>query len=280
MTQHGASAREAVAVPSAAAVAHAEAEARAEAAVAASGAGQETDGQETDGQEADGRETDGRETGLRIDAAQSTDLPAIHAIYAHHVRAGTGSFEEEPPPMAEMSRRYRAVIGKGLPWLVARDPDSQRVLGYAYAGPYHGRSAYRFTVEDSVYVHPEATGRGIGRQLLQELMRRCAVAGARQMVAVVGDSGNTGSIRLHAGLGFREVGVLRGVGFKLERWLDVVLMQRMLEAPAAALPAPVLREPATSADVPAADVPAADAPAADAPAFAGSPAGSPDEVTP
>jgi phosphinothricin acetyltransferase len=154
------------------------------------------------------------------------DLSAIQAIYARHVLTGFASFEEVPPDLAEMARRRAEVAGRGLPHLVA-DVDG-RVLGFAYAGPYRARTAYRFTVEDSVYVAAEAAGRGLGRLMLAALIRDCEAWGARQMVAVIGDSGNLGSIRLHAQAGFREAGRLRAVGFKLGRWVDSVLMQRPL----------------------------------------------------
>ena len=164
--------------------------------------------------------------GARVRPSTEADLAAIQAIYARHVRDGLASFEEVPPDLAEMARRRAEVVGRGLPHLVA-EVDG-RALGYAYAGPYRMRIAYRFTVEDSVYVAPEATGRGLGRLLLAELIQRSEARGARQMVAVIGDSGNLGSVRLHARAGFREAGTLRAVGFKLGRWVDSVLMQRPL----------------------------------------------------
>ena len=161
-----------------------------------------------------------------IRASAEADVPAIQAIYAHHVLTGLASFEEVPPDPAEMVRRRAEITGRGLPHLVAEVEG--RVAGYAYAGPYRARVAYRFTVEDSVYVAPEATGRGLGSLLLAALIRDCEAWGARQMVAVIGDSGNLGSVRLHARAGFREAGTLRAVGFKLGRWVDSVLMQRPL----------------------------------------------------
>ena len=161
-----------------------------------------------------------------IRASTEADVPAIQAIYAHHVLTGLASFEEVPPDPAEIARRRAEVTGRGLPHLVAEVEG--RVAGYAYAGPYRARVAYRFTVEDSVYVAPEATGRGLGSLLLAALIRDCEAWGARQMVAVIGDSGNLGSVRLHARAGFREAGTLRAVGFKLGRWVDSVLMQRPL----------------------------------------------------
>ncbi len=161
-----------------------------------------------------------------VRASTEADLPAIQAIYAHHVLHGLASFEEVPPDAAEMDRRRAAILGQGLPHLVA-DAGGE-ILGFAYAGPYRPRSAYRFTVEDSVYVDAGATGRGIGSLLLAALLNACEAWGARQMLAVIGDSGNLGSIRLHARAGFRHAGKLAAVGFKHGRWVDCVLMQRPL----------------------------------------------------
>ena len=161
-------------------------------------------------------------------------MDAIQAVYAHHVLHGLASFEETAPDVAEMARRRAEVVGRGLPHLVAMG--GGRVLGYACAGPWRTRPAYRFTLEDSVYVAPDAVGRGVGGLLLATLLRDCEAWGGRQMVAVIGDSGNTASIRLHARAGFREAGTLRAVGFKLGRWVDTVLMQRPLGPGAEALP--------------------------------------------
>ena len=165
---------------------------------------------------------------LLIRPAAAGDLAAITAIYAHHVLHGTASFETEPPAVEEMARRQAAVVACGLPYCVAETDG--RVVGYAYAGPYRPRAAYRFTVEDSVYLHPEWMGRGIGRRLLDAVIRASAEAGARQMIAIIGDSVNAASIRLHESAGFRHAGVLRDVGFKFGRWLDTVLMQKELGA--------------------------------------------------
>jgi L-amino acid N-acyltransferase YncA len=159
--------------------------------------------------------------------ARDQDLTAITAIYGHHVLHGFGSFEEVSPDLDELARRRRDILAKGLPYLVAADPDGG-ILGYAYASPYRTRSAYRFTVEDSIYVAPRAARRGVGRGLLQELIERCTNGGYRQMVAVIGDSGNDGSIGLHASLGFARTGLLPSIGFKRGRWVDGVLMQRAL----------------------------------------------------
>ena len=168
---------------------------------------------------------------LLLRPSTDADLAAITAIYADSVLIGTGTFEHEPPDAAEMVRRRADVLAKGLPWLVA-EADGQ-VLGYAYAGPFRPRKAYRFCLEDSIYLHREARGRGIGRLLLAELIARCEAAGARQMLAVIGDSANAGSIGVHRRLGFEHTGVLEAAGWKFGRWLDVVLMQRALGTGAA-----------------------------------------------
>jgi L-amino acid N-acyltransferase YncA len=154
------------------------------------------------------------------------DHASIHAIYAHHVLHGLASFEEVPPDAGEMRRRHDDVRAHGLPYLVAADgPD---VLGFAYCSLFRTRSAYRFAVEDSVYVKPGQDRRGVGRALLQELIRRAEALGYRQIIAVIGDSANSGSIGLHASLGFLRSGLLRSSGYKLGRWVDTVLMQRPL----------------------------------------------------
>lgn len=163
---------------------------------------------------------------ILIRDAAETDMPAIREIYAHHVTTGGGSFEYDPPDLAEMIRRRAAVVDAGYPYIVAED--AGRILGYAYAGAYRPRRAYRYTVEDSVYVAADAHRRGVGRKLLAELIRRCTEAGYRQMIAVIGDSGNSGSISLHRKMGFREVGTIRNVGFKFGGWLDSVTMQLAL----------------------------------------------------
>ena len=154
------------------------------------------------------------------------DLAAITAIYGHHVQHGSGSFEIDAPSLNDMTGRVQAIQHQGLPWLVA-ERDAQ-VLGFAYAGPFRPRPGFRFLVEDSVYVHPEASGQGLGIALLAELIRLCTALGKRQMLAVIGDSGNAGSLALHRRLGFTQVGILRGSGRKHGRWLDTVLMQRSL----------------------------------------------------
>ena len=153
---------------------------------------------------------------------------AVHRIYAHYVLHGLGSFEEEPPSLAELERRRSDVLGRCLPYLVA-EVDGL-VAGYSYASLYRTRAAYRYTVEDSVYVDERFSRRGIGRALLSSLIARCEAGPWRQMIAVIGDSGNLASIALHQSMGFRFVGTFRAVGFKLGRWIDTVLMQRELSA--------------------------------------------------
>jgi L-amino acid N-acyltransferase YncA len=154
------------------------------------------------------------------------DMAAVQAIYAHHVLHGAASFEEEPPALDEMLRRRADVLARGLPYLVA-EVDG-RVAGYSYASPYRARPAYRFSIENSVYVAPGRVRAGIGRALLAALIARCELGPWRQMIAVIGDSANAASIGLHAELGFRNVGTLHDVGFKFGRWVDSVLMQRAL----------------------------------------------------
>jgi L-amino acid N-acyltransferase YncA len=158
--------------------------------------------------------------------ATPADIPAITRIYAHAVRHGTASFELEPPDEAEMSRRQRVLLDGGYPYLVAEIGGA--VAGYAYAGPYRARPAYRFSVENSIYIAPEMHRRGIGRVLLDRLVVACEARGYRLMIAVIGDSAQTPSIELHRMAGFQLVGALEGVGYKFERWLDTVLMQRPL----------------------------------------------------
>jgi phosphinothricin acetyltransferase len=168
-----------------------------------------------------------------IRPSRDEDIAAITAIYGHHVRHGLASFEEVPPPAEEIARRRRDILGRGLPYLVAEDHG--RVVGYCYAGPFRTRSAYRYTLEDSIYIDPAETGRGIGRALLEPLLARCTELGYRQMVAVIGGSDTLPSIRLHQALGFMRIGVLPAIGFKFDRWVDTVLMQRSL-GPGAATP--------------------------------------------
>ena len=163
---------------------------------------------------------------LLIRPSTEADIPTIQAIYADNVLHGTGTFETEVPDAAEMTRRRSEVLGRQLPFLVAESDGA--VLGYAYANYFRPRLAYRFCLEDSVYLHPNAKGQGTGKLLLTELIARCEAAGARQMLAVIGDAENHGSIQLHRSLGFEQTGLLKSSGWKFGRWLDVVLMQRQL----------------------------------------------------
>ena len=163
---------------------------------------------------------------MLISPTLQADIAPITDIYRHHVLHGTGSFETVPPDAAEMERRWQAVTAQHMPHLVLRD--GKQVLGYAYAQPFRPRQAYRHTLEDSIYLHPDAAGRGWGKALLAELMAQAERAGGRQMVAVIGDSANLASIRLHAALGFKHAGQLRASGWKHGRWLDTVFMQRGL----------------------------------------------------
>ena len=161
-----------------------------------------------------------------IRPSRDADVPAIVAIYAHHVETGTASFETEAPDEAEMRRRRSVLVEKRYPWLVA-ELDGE-VCGYACAGPYRTRPAYRHSVEDSVYVKSSAQRRGVGRALLHALVRACTDRGFRQMVAIIGDSAQAASIGLHRAAGFETVGTLRNVGYKHDRWLDTVFMQLAL----------------------------------------------------
>jgi L-amino acid N-acyltransferase YncA len=163
---------------------------------------------------------------MTIRPAQESDAPALAAIYGHAVLHGFGTFEETPPTPEDMSARLRNITGRGLPYLVAEEDG--RVLAYAYASPFRPRPGYRFTVEDSVYVAPDATGRGLGRAVLSQVLTACEGLGLRQIVAVIGDSGNAASIALHRSLGFEPSGVGQGFGFKHGRWVDIVWMQKAL----------------------------------------------------
>lgn len=158
--------------------------------------------------------------------ALERDAEALAAIYSHHVLHGFGTFEEVPPTPVEMAARRAAVVERGLPYLVAETDG--RVLGFAYAGPFRPRAAYRYTVEDSVYVAPDATGRGVGKAVLEAVLTTCGALGLRQVVAVIGDSDNAASIGLHRSLGFQHAGVGKGLGYKHGRWVDTVWMQKPL----------------------------------------------------
>jgi phosphinothricin acetyltransferase len=161
-----------------------------------------------------------------IAPATAADLPEIQSIYAHHVLHGTGTFEEVPPSLEDMTARYAEGTAAGYAWLVCRDGTG--VLGFAYYGAFRQRTAYRHIVEDSVYVRDDVRGQGVGKALVGALIGHARQAGLRQMLALIGDSENSGSIGMHASLGFVRVGVLRAVGWKFDRWLDVVIMQRTI----------------------------------------------------
>ena len=172
---------------------------------------------------------------LEIRPATEADLPAVTEIYEHAVLHGTATFELISPDLAEMTRRFKALMDGGYPYLVAALEGG--VIGYAYAGPYRPRPAYRFTVENSVYLQPAIHRRGIGLQLLQRLIAECEARGYRQMIAVIGDSANAGSIGVHSRCGFAMIGTHPNVGLKFGRWLDTVMMQRALGEGATTLPA-------------------------------------------
>ena len=161
-------------------------------------------------------------------ASRDADLSAITAIYTHHVLHGTGTFEIDPPTESDMMARRADVLSKGLPWLVLEESD--HVLGYAYCNWFKPRPAYRFSAEDSIYLAPEANGRGLGRALLAELAAQAQRVGVRKLIAVIGDSANTSSVGVHRSVGFAPVGVLKACGWKFDRWLDVVLMEMPLGA--------------------------------------------------
>jgi L-amino acid N-acyltransferase YncA len=160
---------------------------------------------------------------MLVRPAAPQDLAAIQSIYAHHVRHGLASFEEEPPSVDEMRRRFEEVTRQGLPYLAAEEGGA--VLGYGYCTLYRTRSAYRYTLEDSVYVKDGQQGKGVGKAVLAALIERCRALNYRQIIAVIGDSANAASIGVHASLGFVRAGNLRSTGFKFGRWVDSVLMQ-------------------------------------------------------
>lgn len=163
---------------------------------------------------------------FQIRAAQKADLPQITAIYAHFVRTHPATFELDPPDEAEMTARWTKVCAAGLPYIVAADDDD--ILGYCYVTPYRPRPAYRFTLENSIYIAPDQQRRGIGGALLKQVLDTCQRQGYREVVAIIGDSQNAASIALHQQAGFVHVGTLKNVGLKFDRWLDSVIMQRSL----------------------------------------------------
>jgi phosphinothricin acetyltransferase len=171
---------------------------------------------------------------MDIRPASPADLPEIQAIYAHHVLHGTGTFEEIPPSIEEMTSRFNGVTARGWSWLVATDDTG--IVGYAYYTQIRERSAYRCTAEDSVYVREDVRGQGVGKALAARLLEEAEAAGFRQMIAVIGDSENIGSVGVHSSLGFHHVGTLKAVGLKFGRWLDTVYMQRPLGAGDSSLP--------------------------------------------
>ena len=171
---------------------------------------------------------------LTLRPSRDDDLPAVCAIYAHHVLHGTGTFETEPPGLADMAARRADVLAKRLPYLVAEQEG--RLLGFAYCNWFKPRPAYRFSAEDSIYLADGAQGRGIGAQLLAALCRAAEAAGVRKLIAVIGDSANAGSIGVHRAQGFTPAGVLKDCGWKFDRWLDVVLMEKSLGAGSATAP--------------------------------------------
>lgn len=172
---------------------------------------------------------------VAIRPAEEADMSAIQAIYTYYVTRSCASFEETPPTVEEMKVRRAKTIERGLPYLVA-ESDGE-VVGYTYAGPFRTRSAYRYTIEDSIYVAPSVVRRGVGSSLLGALVEQCTKLGYRQMIGIIGDSANQGSIGLHRRLGFRQEGVLRGVGLKFGHWIDVVIMHRPLGDADIGLPA-------------------------------------------
>jgi phosphinothricin acetyltransferase len=174
------------------------------------------------------REEPERPAAIAIRNCEEKDLPAVTEIYRHHVLTSPATFELEPPGPEEMLARYRAIVNGGFVYLVAEQ--DARIVGYAYVSIYRARPAYRFTVEDSVYIRPGNERRGVGRMLLQALLAECERRPFRQVIAVIGDSANTASIELHRALGFRMVGNFRSVGYKFGRWLDSVLMQKEIGA--------------------------------------------------
>jgi L-amino acid N-acyltransferase YncA len=171
---------------------------------------------------------------VHIRNATVSDIPAITAIYAPEVERGLASWEEAPPSEAEMMGRMEKILGLGLPYLAAERKGA--IIGYSYAGPFHPRSAYRYTLEDTIYLRPDAQGQGVGKKLLVALLERCAAIGCRQMMALIYQVENSPSVILHKKLGFRTIGIAYGVGYKFGRWLDLIEMQKPLGAGNAAPP--------------------------------------------
>ena len=175
-----------------------------------------------------------------IRSSRDEDLPAITAIYTHHVLHSTGTFETEPPSVADMTARRADVLAKGLPYLVAEQDG--KLAGFAYGNWFKPRPAYRYSVEDSIYLAPDLHRKGLGRALLTELLARCEAAGIRKMMAIIGDSANAGSVGVHLALGFTQVGIIESCGWKFGAWRDIVIMQKTLGAgdtqPPTELPAP------------------------------------------
>ena len=163
---------------------------------------------------------------LTIRPSEDRDVPAITAIYGHHVLHGTGTFETTPPTEEDMAARRTDVLGKRLPYLVAEEDG--KLLGFAYCQWFKPRPAYRFSAEDSIYMHPDAAGRGLGKQLLAELTKQAEAAGIRKLIAVIGDSANAGSVGVHRACGFTPAGTIHSCGWKFDRWLDIVLMEKRL----------------------------------------------------
>jgi phosphinothricin acetyltransferase len=170
-----------------------------------------------------------------IRPSRDPDVAAITAIYSHHVLHGTGTFETTPPSESEMAARRQDVLAKGLPYLVIEE--GGRVLGYAYCQWFKPRPAYRFSAEDSIYMHPDAAGKGLGKVLLAELMKQAEAAGVRKLIAVIGDSANTASVGVHKALGFAPVGTIKDCGWKFDRWLDIVIMDKAIGEGATTRPA-------------------------------------------
>lgn len=161
-----------------------------------------------------------------IRPSREEDLPAIAAIYAHHVLHGTGTFETEPPSVSDMTARRADVLSKGLPYLVAEQDG--KIAGFAYGNWFKPRPAYRYSVEDSIYMAPDLQRKGLGRALLTELLARCEAAGVRKVMAIIGDSANAGSVGIHRALGFTQVGIIESCGWKFGAWRDIVIMQKTL----------------------------------------------------